>query len=592
MAILGSSRILSFATALLAAVSVFVSTAAILAQPPAGMAQQAAPVVPVDAQQQELTRRLATVFDQAVKEHTAATEALAWLKPGEWSTDDSEAGKSDFAKHPYFCSWSLRFAPGPVPCRSKSLEEFVRTPLGKRGNLIATSIVGIAAGYLNHNDPRYRAVACEILAHFPIHAIDGGFLSTIARRLDDRTKAFDGVVNGLGQRVSIGRARDGVSVANFAAAALEHATGFQFPNTAAFDTWWRANRNYGHRLWYWAMRWENLPWEPAPSKTHRENGPTRVAMEVDLPVLVATVGPEESLKTLLLASNDAVAIQAGVVSGYLHDEEHPADTPTWWGGFQMHVKPESVARFADRFALKPRLVWLLKQEQPWPEVASANSKRVLLRDIIEVLKITAAQTDAPAIEWAIMHPTTTLAADSTMQSQLVLLLAALAPERAEPILLARFRQEPKERVWAAALVHATGLKHWNELAPALADDNVRSMVLPNLGRLQTPQAAKVLGALLSREQLTGAELETEIDRKGIASGMREELFEAYVDAAVLFNSNQPVIGKDLLDRSLCVGGKGGPSEAAIQHNKQVPAARAEAIRKLSGFFRHAAEPVR
>ena len=68
---------------------------------------------------------------------------------------------------------------------------------------------------------------------------------------------------------------------------------------------------------------------------------------------------------------------------------------------------------------------------------------------------------------------------------------------------------------------------------------------------------------------------------------RQKLFDEYVKAAALLNGNQPVISEDLFNRARWQVWK-GMNEQNQQHNQGVPAARAEAVEKLKGFFRRAA----
>ncbi len=545
-------------------------------------------------------------FDKAVKEHALATEALAWLKPGQTAVDSSLNFGRQIAKHAPFYGWSLRgigtLESGPTLYRSQAMEDFVKGLRATRRSDEAAVCLKFAQAYLNHADPRYRAIACEFLAHFPLEMIDMGLLPAIARRLGDSATAFDGATFGMGQQDTfITHCANGVSVADVAREALACGTGLQFRDAKAFDVWWQGNGDYRHRLWYWAMRWERLPYPPPtppgadPSKTPVATPMGKVSVETEFPTLLAAVGPEEGLKTLLLATNPrAVATQSGAKWGYGGGDPRvifAADAPVWLGCPQLFSEPNAIAGFVQEHSLKPRLLEVLRQDQPWPEVVANDSKNDLLSCVVEVLKIVATKSDAPAIQDAIAQPTPALKSDPALQTRLTLLLTSLAPERSEQILLWQFQQNPTyaHAGLAAELIRTTGLRHWDVIAPAAQDRNIRARVLAPLGALRTPQAAKVLGGLLAGERLAGEDLEAQIARCGVEID-GGELFEQYVNAATLLNGNQSVIGKDLFERALCVGGKGGPSEKGKEHNRGVPAARAEAIEKLKEFFNRAASP--
>ena len=242
----------------------------------------------------------------------------------------------------------------------------------------------------------------------------------------------------------------------------------------------------------------------------------RVSVEVDLPALVARLGPDEALKTLLLAANPgAVAAQAGAnYTGNYDPNPHrkirgrSRMARDQWADHRAG----RVARFVREQGLKPRLLEILRQDQPWPEVVAESSKLDLLHRVIEVLKILATPADAAALGQA---------------------------------LLLRFRRDSTNPVLAAELIRTTGLKHWDLIAPAVRDIRVRSGILTPLGQLRTPQAARVLGGLLASEDFT-----PNLNRWGYETDpARQDLFAGYVQAAALLNGNRPVISEDLFNRA-------------------------------------------
>jgi hypothetical protein len=255
------------------------------------------------------------------------------------------------------------------------------------------------------------------------------------------------------------------------------------------------------------------------------------------------------------------------------------------GFYGTYVDPKVAAKFVEQYSLKPRLLAILRQDQPWPEVAAKESKRNLLAYVIEVLKIVASRADADAIQEALDHPIPALALGSEGRTPLTLLLTRLDPQRAEAVLLAPFLERPNLGGLAAELIRTTGLKHWDTIAPAAQDRRVRACVLPALGRLQTPEAAKVVSELLASEDLT-----LKLNEWGLVQANDRELFEGYVSAAALFNGNRPVLGEDLLNRARAMPMK-VPGYDWHRQAQLAPAARAEAIDRLKQFFARAAAPV-
>jgi hypothetical protein len=401
----------------------------------------------------------------------------------------------------------------------------------------------------------------------------------------------------MGQRDTfITRSANGVSVADVAREALAGAIGFEFQDAKAFEIWWQGNKDCRHRLWYWAVRWERLPVvvTPPPSaanaKTPIATPVYKVSVETEFPALVGELGPEEALKTLLLANNaGAVAAQSGAKCAFYDPNPNvqlAANAPNL-RSFQLYIEPKVVAKFVQEYSLKPRLLKILLQDQPWPEVVAKESKSYLLYCVIEVLKLVATRADAAAIQQALDNPIPALTFDPVLQTRLALLLTTLDPQRSEEILLSQFRQNPKQPGLAAELIRTTGLKHWGTIAPAVKNRDVRERILAPLGQLQTPQAARILAGLLASEDLT-----PKVDRWGYEMDPApQNIFERYVKAAALLNGNQPVISEDLFNRAQWQLSK-GMTEQMRQHNQGVPAARAEAIDKLKKFFDWAAtQPV-
>ena len=149
-----------------------------------------------DAQRQAVARQVGAAFDQAVEEHAAATQALAWLKPGEGAVYQSFA--EPVPQHHPFRYWSLGRLQ-PMLLESPTLENLVKKLTAAGGKDEIADYLHFAQRYLNHGKPQYRAVACEFAGHFPLQVIDAGMLPSLGRRLSDSATAFDGATFGAAQ---------------------------------------------------------------------------------------------------------------------------------------------------------------------------------------------------------------------------------------------------------------------------------------------------------------------------------------------------------------------------------------------------------
>jgi len=145
---------------------------------------------------------------------------------------------------------------------------------------------------------------------------------------------------------------------------------------------------------------------------------------------------------------------------------------------------------------------ILGQEQPWLEVTDDVAKVCLFIDALEVVKRVATKADAPAIQRILENPTPLMKSRPAIVAQLCLVLAQLDPERSTEVILAEFRRNPKQALLAVQLVRTTGLKHWDAIAPVIQEYPVRRDLLVPLGELRSNQAAKILGELLAKENLT------------------------------------------------------------------------------------------
>ena len=244
-----------------AAIGSVVSMGETAAQQPANLPKGGAVAGPTgDAQRQAAARQwaaeLTATFDQAVKEHAAATQELAWLKPGQREMLSSLQSPGSVANHAPSAHWW----PGPAAeGRSQVLADFAKKLQAAGRNDEVAVCLDLARRYLTHSARSIARSPASLSAIFPCKRS----MRACCRRsphLNDSAKAFDKARLEWGQMTTyITRLANGTSVADFARRALASATGFRFANAKAFNLWWQGNKDYPHRLWYWAKRWAKLP---------------------------------------------------------------------------------------------------------------------------------------------------------------------------------------------------------------------------------------------------------------------------------------------------------------------------------------------
>jgi hypothetical protein len=511
--------------------------------------------VPLSAEQRaEIARRVADALDKAVAERAEDAAALAKL--------------------PFEEDIPMREFSGGVRYLPTAIQQFGVGPDPKYKAACAVA----AAQHLDDKRPPYRAMACELLSFsFPYEMIEEGLLPRVARLLDDSAPTFPRwthISGGQADASFIRRLRGDDCVSDAAKAALASATGFGFEDSKMFDAWWRGNSDTHHRLWYWSTRWRMMFGDD---------------LAADLPALVDAVGPQAALKTLLLVQLPT-AIEAEMLTQFTGSggrADHPPKvamripfgTIVVRGGIEVTVPagvtPEAVAKLVREHSLKPRLLEVLRQERPWPEVKTDETTQVnLSSEVLDVLNIVATKADFPVIQSALEHPTPILKSRSDLLGRLIAILAALDPQRSTDVFLAELRRDPKQAVLAAQIIRTTGLEHWDAIAPFIQDRGVRQYVLEPIGQVRTNRAAAILGELLARENLVS-----------VGRGSNEQdLFGFYVNAANALNDDHPLIGQELWRRAYGLVTKAMTFEQGEQMRREMPAARAEAIEQLKKFF--------
>jgi beta-lactamase regulating signal transducer with metallopeptidase domain/HEAT repeat protein len=540
-----------------------------------------------EADRAVIEKEIADTFDQAVKEHNAAAQQLADVKPG-------AAVNPRDAKD--FIPWGLALGSDPVGevClnRSETLATLFRR-LGDPTSAAARPSSGdpayagrrlayaeAAGRFLTNKDPKYVAVACEFLAHLPAEAVDAGLTPALAGLLSRRDAAFEGVTRGVTQQSdSLTRIAGGVTVGMLADAALAEMTSFHFADPSTFQVWWNRNQDYRNRLWYWSLRWRGVRRETADYA------------RAD----VAALPPAQALRFMLLAGNTfAKLADAGVPvdaalgrlgTGPILEQRRYA--PSFHGSI--------IADLVQRHGLKNDLMAVVRQDPPWPEAKGKEALRALfLSDdgsttVLPIvmqpgLRASFDKADVDAIVKEVEDARGLLSNDQLL-NQFVETVLMLDPSRAEGLCVSLLKRNPKQPLIAARLVRYSALQHWDLVQAACPPGADRRPVVEALGDLRTPEAAAILLRWMNVQDWT-----PKLNNLGYESDpAMGYLRESFAKAANAMNRGQPVIAKDLLDRATWRGSKSSPEELKAA-NKDVPAAQAELVAALKKFFAEAAGP--
>jgi hypothetical protein len=548
----------------------------------------AASAVPLaEADKAAIEKEIAATFDQAVKEHNAAAQQLADVKPG---ADVNPRDAKDFIP------WGLGFGSDLVGevClnRSEALATLFRR-LGDPTSAAARPSPGdpayadrrlayaeAAGRFLTHKDPKYVAVACEFLAHLPAEAVDAGLVPALAGLLGRRDAAFEGATRGVTQQsVSLSRLAGGVTVGTLADAALAEMTSFHFADERTFQAWWDRNQDYRNRLWYWSLRWRGVQRETADYA------------RAD----VAALPPAQALRFMLLAGNAyAKLADAGVPAdaalgrlgtGPILEQRRYA--PSFHGSI--------IADLVQRNGLKNDLMAVVRQAPPWPEAKGKEALRALfLSDdgsttVLPImmqpgLRASFDKADVDAIVKEVEDARGLLSNDQLL-NQFVETVLMLDPSRAEGLCVSLLKRNPKQPLIAARLVRYSALQHWDLVQAACPPGADRRPVVEALGDLRTPEAAAILLRWMNEQDWT-----PKLNNLGYESDpAMGYLRESFVKAANAMNRGKPAIAQDLLDRATWRGSKISPEELKVA-NKDVPAAQAELVAALKKFLTEAAGP--
>ncbi|KPJ73160.1 MAG: hypothetical protein AMS14_06710, partial [Planctomycetes bacterium DG_20] len=315
---------------------------------------------------------VAAAFAKAVAEHARGFEDL---KPGpdggsdiDWSLvchDDTKTG-------------------GKALNRSAAMDALVAKiagPAARGAGARIDKYVEAAGNFLSHKEAPYRAVACELLYRFPRLMVELGLVPKVGALLDDHAVAFAGADVSL-RSIGSPIVKPGVklTVAEIAQRALSAATSCILPDAKVFQIWWQRNRDYRHRLWYWALRWRT-------AKPENDLGG------------LADLEPREALRILLLVANNPAGRRESLLGfpspAELRKLPFPkAERPEPCYHLQTGPQPTTVADFVRKHSLKPVLMEVLRQKIPWPEVAGNEEMGTLLHQAVPVMALVFDESDA------------------------------------------------------------------------------------------------------------------------------------------------------------------------------------------------------
>jgi hypothetical protein len=512
----------------------------------------------------KLATRLDEVLAKAAGEHSEATKQLAPLSPGRGLRFEASLNpKFDTAPgfdRKNFQAWSLNeHGYGECLNRSAAMEELVLAA-GKSAEL--ADLLRLAIKRLDKADASARGVVCEFLAHFPRQTLEADLLPDLAKVLADSRFCFDGASIDMGQESDyINRLGKGMSVADLANLVMWRATTFSFPSRKAFDGWWTRNKDYRQRLWYWSLRWRRaMPEPPALAD-------------------VADLKPADGLRLLLLAGNGAaVVVDAGLPESNRFNGDGRTDpgSPVQRTCVDVDVSSATIADCVRKHdELKAAVIGTLHGEIPWPEARGKEGFNSLVSTVIYVLPLICDKADVPRLKPLLGRKDEPI---RRIQRELSDLVVKLDPAEAEAVIVEQLNKGLAASV--PELIRISGLKH-RELIHKLGPGGD---VLRALASLGTAQAAALAGQWLNERDWTPKV----DDRCGYEIDSAPEfLFLDFVQAARAFNGGQPVVSDDLVKQSMWRAHKTATPEeirAEAQHNKQVPANRAQALAKLKEFF--------
>lgn len=298
---------------------------------------------------------------------------------------------------------------------------------------------------LGNSDPVARGVACELLANtFDVTALPrlGALLDDTAPCIASRFECPQRGPNTFTLLES--------RVSETSAGAIRSMIGIRFPNRAAFDIWWKANKQCDDKLWYWAAKWKREVWPETidgdSQVTIGASKPDQSVVAADVKGRLSRLRPDAALRILLLVRNVSALDNEIVIS------LGGTDKRTIWPEFSCQPwsgpdKP-TLVDFVKQHKLKGRLIELLRQKNLYAEANTEGAFYGLVRQISDL----GSDVFSPGDEAAIAQAQTVDKPFKAPVASLILLRASIAPASAHAILREGLLQDPSMDDVARSLV--------------------------------------------------------------------------------------------------------------------------------------------
>jgi hypothetical protein len=284
---------------------------------------------------------------------------------------------------------------------------------------------------LGSSMPNRRALACEIVGL----KSDAAVIPRLGALLNDTAQAPPVPGWGVPQKGSGFIPWLDATIGQLARSSLIAQTRLNFTNRAAFEEWWKDNREYADKTWYWYAKWTYkgiIAHNSAGGHPYYGGHTKRRDFSPEMAEL-SRLPKDTALKMLLVCGDyrgpkrDPETDAAMRAKGYNWSYDEIATQ----GPGEQHV-----AAFIEKSGLKPRLSSLLYQKDLWPEMVSFEG---LVRQICPLAKYLFTPSDEPLIAGALLVNTPNKASFS----DLTILRADIAPLKARIILTDAMRSHPE-----------------------------------------------------------------------------------------------------------------------------------------------------
>lgn len=305
---------------------------------------------------------------------------------------------------------------------------------------------------LNSSVAFTRGVACEMFAliHQP------AAIEPLGRLLDDNSASATTIRRNTPQSGPDIIHLSNPTVSQLARHALWRHTGILFRSKADFEVWWKANRNYENRIWYWAARWNFYNYH-IPGTTDRSDLPgAEIASATGLP---PNLPKDMALKILLLHKNDAALGAECAPYAATRGVRLDLSYGTGQGPY-----PDVITAFIRANHLKARVIELLSQKNLWPEVSSEDAFYSLISKIDELSPDIFTAADEPKLAAA----QRVVAPYSVSVEPFVLMRALVAPAKARALFTESLMSNPRMITIACRLAEEYGSQDGRALTNAFS----------------------------------------------------------------------------------------------------------------------------